>query len=213
MRSKWRGVGGVATFLLLAGPGLGQEMKWAASDPNSRTTPFFVDLTEQQSALDNEIRRAIELDRQGRYTEAETVLRAVLKQAERLPEDDPRLAASVGSLAVVCEDLGKIMEAERLHRWSISLLEKSHGRRHPMLSGPLRNLAGLYVEQGQLGQAERLLNRVLALENATAGPGEIERAYNLLLLGSVLFARERYTDAEPPLRQAASILEWSAPQK
>ena len=60
----------------------------------------------QLRSLTEENQRVSVLLEQGRYREAEAVLSAALKEAERLSPDDPAIAGALNNLALVYQELG-----------------------------------------------------------------------------------------------------------
>jgi tetratricopeptide (TPR) repeat protein len=158
-----------------------------------------------ERSLEEANQRAIVLQEQGRYKEAEAVLSAALKEAEKLSPGDPALPNTLNSLALVYHDLDRIAEAERLYRRAIEGFGDIYGTDSPMLTKPLQNLTSLYLDQGQHGKAQRLLRRLLTLRPEASGPDPCDSIRTLQLQALILEDTRRYRGAEALYRQALSI--------
>ena len=106
---------------------------------------------------------------QGRYTEAEKLFEAALKEAEGFGPQDPRLATSLNNLALLYRDQGKYAEAEPLCKRALVIREQALGPDHVDVATSLNNLAGLYSAQGEYAEAEPLFKRALAIQEKALG--------------------------------------------
>ncbi|MEE8199757.1 MAG: tetratricopeptide repeat protein, partial [Candidatus Acidoferrales bacterium] len=93
-----------------------------------------VPASAQETRWDNLNNAAIEAYQRADYAEAEKLLLAALKEAEKFGPEDPRLAITLASLTVV-------HDAQIL------------GPEHPALAASLNNLAELYRAQAKYAQA------------------------------------------------------------
>jgi tetratricopeptide (TPR) repeat protein len=126
------------------------------------------------------------LGSQGRYVEAEVLLRESLSLKEKiLGRGHPDYAASLHGLAAVLESQGKYGEAEVLLRESLSLKEKVLGTGHPSLCPSLTNLAGVLAQQGKAEEGEPLLLRALEIALEVFGPANPETAQILNMLAQL----------------------------
>ena len=66
---------------------------------------------------------------QGRFSEAEHFLAAAVREAEKFGPQDPRLGASLYSLALLYQAQGKYAEAEPLYERALAIVEKAVGPR------------------------------------------------------------------------------------
>lgn len=114
--------------------------------------------------------KASEALQQGRYTEAETLWEAALKDAENFPPEDPRLVVSLKNLAQLYDDQKKAAEAEPLYQRLLAIEEKILGPDHPDVATTLYGLAKLYQAQGKYAEAEPLYQRALAIRDGVLGP-------------------------------------------
>jgi tetratricopeptide (TPR) repeat protein len=164
----------------------------------------------QERSLAEENQRAAVLREQGRYKEAEAVLSAALKEAERLGPGDPAIATALNNLASIYQELGKTVEAERFYQRAIARYGEIYGSDSPKLTRPLQNLTSLYLEQGQQGKAERSLRHLLALRPDASVPDPGDSIRTLQLEALSLQDTRRYREAERVYRQALSIGENAA---
>lgn len=55
------------------------------------------------------------------------------------------------------------MEAERLFKWAVAIVENVLEPEQPAMTSPLSAVTGLYRKQGRCSEAEPLYSRVLAI--------------------------------------------------
>ena len=150
-----------------------------------------------------------QLQRQGNFPEAETTLRSALKEADKLPPEDVRLAVILFNLGSVYQNLGRPMTAEKYYRQALSAWERSLGKDDPSLTRPLSALLALSLEHGLYTKAERLQRRYMTLRTPT-DPASSQFLHNLAAL---YHARRKYFQAEPLYRQALEEAQnWFGPQ-
>jgi tetratricopeptide (TPR) repeat protein len=107
---------------------------------------------------------------QGRYEEAEPLLRWALADRERLlGASHPDTASSLNNLAVLYRAQGKYEEAEPLYERVLAIYERELGASHPRTASSLNNLAALYNTQGKYAEAEPLCQRALEICLRTLG--------------------------------------------
>ena len=153
-----------------------------------------------------------------RLTEA----RARVEQAVRSGKLDPVSARTLLS-AALSELLfsGAIVEAQEeemdLRRqfpqvWASTepaAPGSDHPNDHPNVARDLNKLARLLQDTNRLGEAEPLLRRVLAIDEASFGSDHPRVAVDLNNLAQLLQATNRFGEAEPLLRRALAIDEAS----
>jgi tetratricopeptide (TPR) repeat protein len=152
----------------------------------------------EEKSLEQLLLQAEQLQRQGSFPEAETVLRTALAAAEKLPPKDIRLAVTLLNLGSVCQSLGRPATAGKFYERSLSAWERSLGADHPSLARPLSALLALSVENGFYAKAERLQRRYMTLR----APNDPESSRFLHSIAAVYHARRKYSQAEPLYRQA-----------
>ena len=107
---------------------------------------------------------------QGRYAEAETMFRALLKKAEEdFGPEDPKVASAARNLAMLYCLQGKHADAEPLLHRSLAIMEKADPE-HIETSAILEQLAGLCEVQGRYAATELILQRSLAIRERALGP-------------------------------------------
>jgi tetratricopeptide (TPR) repeat protein len=85
---------------------------------------------------------AIVLRAQGKYEQAEEVLRQALGLCETvLGKEHPDTLRSINNLATVLSDQGKYEQAEEMHRQALGLSETVLGKEHPNTLTSMNNLA------------------------------------------------------------------------
>lgn len=93
--------------------------------------------------------RALGLIRERRYREAETALRAVIR-------DQPRLAGPYANLGIVYAETGRVAQAERAFRQALE--------RNPGSAASYNRLGLLYREAGRFEDARRAYEQALAAD-------------------------------------------------
>src|SRR5262245_26558214 len=125
----------------------------------------------QQTDDANELnKRALELYRAGRYSEAIQIVQRVLDIREKaLGRDHPAVAQSLNDLGELYRSQGRYADAEPLYQRSLDIREKALGRDHPEVVRSLNNLALLYRNQGRYAAAEPLYWRSLDIREKALG--------------------------------------------
>ncbi|MCH8270585.1 MAG: tetratricopeptide repeat protein, partial [Planctomycetes bacterium] len=72
-------------------------------------------------------------------------------------------------LAALRELLGKYTDAEPRYQTALAIMEKVHGKDHPVVATILNNVAWLYAAQGKYANAERCFVRALAITEESQG--------------------------------------------
>ncbi|SRR5712692_1303939 len=108
---------------------------------------------------------------QGRYAEAEPLLRRALKILENaFGPEHPQVAISANHLGHVLEAREQLGEAEALYARSLAINEKVFAPDHPRIAYDLASLAGIHAANGERERAEALYRRALAMFERTRGP-------------------------------------------
>ncbi len=101
---------------------------------------------------------------------------------------------------------GRYAEAER--HWTAALKEaETFGEQDTRLATSLNNLALLYGNQGEYGEAEPLYQLALAILEKALGPEHPQVAAGLNNLALLYKTQGKYTEAEPLYRRALAIVE------
>jgi tetratricopeptide (TPR) repeat protein len=137
--------------------------------------------------------------RQGRYAEAETLLRSALQDPP-----DPGLLLELG---VTLSLQGRLAGSQPVLARALEALEKTYGPGAPELLPVVHTLSRVHEALGEKTPAEVLLLRGITLREA-AGPAALPGlAADLQTLGRFYLRQERWAVAEPHLRRALAILE------
>lgn len=147
------------------------------------------------AGADAPIVEAKRLQLQGRYSEAQSVLRDALRTLDRSPENCLRRAAFLDSLGSVAQDEGNFVVAEHFYLQSIRLIEKTFGEDHLELASSLDNLGSLYMACNRWTESERLRHRALDIRIRILGPDDPSVAKVLSNLAAVAWTSGKYADA------------------
>jgi tetratricopeptide (TPR) repeat protein len=97
---------------------------------------------------------------------------------------------------------------------ALLVIEKRLGPDDPKLANAMIHLATMLGDTGQLGEAERLIWRAIAIDEKHYGPDGLEVAKDIHVLFHILYAggKHRFAEAEPLMRRALAIFEESNDQ-
>jgi tetratricopeptide (TPR) repeat protein len=141
----------------------------------------------------------------GQETNAEMFYLAALEDVQNAGPEDPRLAATLNTLAVLYHAQRKYVQAESLYQRVLKLLEQTIGPDHPTLATTLNNLAVVYEAQEKYGEAAPLYQRALALMERTLGPEHPNLAAALDNYADLLRKMQREAEAESAEARARAI--------
>ena len=142
---------------------------------------------DRDGTLESEL--GILLYEQAHYSEAEPLLRHMLKLAEEQHQyDHPEIASALNNLAELLDDTGRPQEAQSLLRRALAILENRMGKEHPYAAKVLSNLARSLQHESRLTEAEPLLRRAVAMAERTCGTDDLDFATHLHRLATLLQA-------------------------
>ena len=98
----------------------------------------------------------------GQESNAEMFYLAALENLQNAGPEDPRLAATLNTLAVLYHAQKKYTQAEPLYQSVLKFLEQTVGPDHPTLATTLNNLAVVYEAQDKYAESAPLYQRALA---------------------------------------------------
>jgi tetratricopeptide (TPR) repeat protein len=127
--------------------------------------------------------------------------------AAELSEED--LIGPFTGLALVAVHRGAFGEALGWHEQGLQECEDRLGPKHPATATALNNLALLLKDTNRLLEAEPLMRRALAINEASYGTDHPEVAISLNNLASLMYSTNRLAEAEPLMRRALVIDEAS----
>ncbi len=151
---------------------------------------------------------------QGRYNEAESLLKDSLNIARNLLDNNHRaIAAYKNNLASLYDVQGKYRQAEVLFMESLDILKNLFGEHHPDVASVLNNLGNIYRLQENYNQAESFFKQALEIRKNCLSDNHPDYAVSLNDLGLLYTDLCRYTDAEQLLLKSLEIKEKSVGKK
>ncbi len=146
--------------------------------------------------------------RQGKYEEAERLLRRAQALAEQhLGPAHPRTAEILNDLALLYCSLEKYGQAELLYQQALDVQEQQLGPRAIETLNTVNNLSLLYWKQGKYEQADPLLQRALHIREQQLGSTHPHTIQSLSNLATLYREQGRYEEAEPLYQQALQTWE------
>jgi eukaryotic-like serine/threonine-protein kinase len=144
---------------------------------------------------------------QGDVDGAERLYREVLAMRRRLRGGPhPEVASSLTALASVLRDKGKLDAAEAMEREALAIVRGAFPANSPQVLSVLNNLGLSLAAKGDLAGAEETFRQVLA---GWRSRGEKRPGVGVALenLADVLFDRQKYSEAEPMMREGLALME------
>ena len=155
------------------------------------------------------------LTKQGRYSEAATLLSEVLRTRESIGQDStsPRMLCTMNNLAAALHHQGQLAPAESLHRRVLESDTQTLGISHPSTLIAMHNLAALLVSQApdgnkdnaKLSEAAELLQRALPLSQQVNGPQNPATLGIMAAQADVLLRQGKYEQAQGLAREVLSL--------
>jgi serine/threonine protein kinase/tetratricopeptide (TPR) repeat protein len=148
----------------------------------------------------------------GRTAQAIAQNEATLKISEaKLGPDHFETLVTRNNLGLAYRDAGRLSEALGLFQGALRRLEIRPGGAHPLTLECRNNLAAAYESLGHYREAEELERGTLARHRKGVKAGSPVLAPDLSALARNLLCQERWSDAEPLLRECVAILKKAAP--
>ena len=156
------------------------------------------------------------LTKQGKYSEAATLLREVLTTRESLNQSptSPGMLCTMNNLAAALHHQGDLASAESLHRRVLESQTQTVGKSHPSTLTSMHNLAAVLAHQGgpdhskdnaKLSEAAEMLQQALQLSQQAHGP---RSPSTLRMMGQqvdILLGQEKYEQAERLARDVLAL--------
>ncbi|MCJ1280074.1 hypothetical protein MMC21_007899 [Puttea exsequens] len=191
----------------LASSGLAEPRPTPANtSPGNHDLPTILALKDSLGAA---------LTKQGKYSEAATLLREVLTTRESLNQSptSPGMLCTMNNLAAALHHQGHLASAESLHRRVLESHSETLGVSHPDTLTTMYNLASLLTNQGpdndkdnaKLSEGVEMLQRALQLSQQVNGP---RNPSTLRIMGNqvnVLLRQEKYEQAERLAREVLAL--------
>jgi CHAT domain-containing protein len=157
---------------------------------------------------------ALALERQGRYEEAEPLLRRVHDIHENIDgPENPRTADSLDSYAQLLQVLGRYAEAEPLYVRALKIDDKALGPQNENTLATRNNLASLLRAQRRYDEADPVMKDVLSAAEAAFGQDDFRTSVALNNYAELLATQGRYDEAEPLYQRALTIVEKTRGQE
>lgn len=122
------------------------------------------------------------------------------------PGHDLKHVLTRANLAMTLMNLKRWDESEREFDTAIAELEQRMPPNHPTLAMILANKARLFELTDRFGEAEQLLQRVIAMRNATLAEDHPQHGVGRAMLGMVQFAQGQDAAADRSIAAAVAIL-------
>jgi tetratricopeptide (TPR) repeat protein len=149
---------------------------------------------------------------QGRYAEAELIVREALTLDRAARPADPRMVSqSLNNLGNILLRQGRAAEAETAHREAYALRRGLLGDDHPETANSLVNLAAALGDQRRLGEADSLFRRALDVKRARLGPTHVDVATDEAAFARVLHRAGEDRRAEALYRHSIDAHRASRP--
>lgn len=163
---------------------------------------------EHPPTLSSMINRALSLDIQGKYLEAEEMHRQTLALMERvLGKDHVASLSSINSRALNPNMQGSYDEAEEIHRRILAVRESTLGKEHQSTLSSMNNLAVILNRLGKYDEAEDMHRQTLASMERVLGKDHLATLWTTNNLALVLDNQGKYEEAEEINRKALASME------
>lgn len=148
--------------------------------------------------IEAEVLRGDALAAQGKLPEAESMLRALIPEAERvLGADHARALSARHNLSAVLQQEGKLDEATQIGEAVLARRRAVFGPEHPETLYSLNHLAALQQLAGHGAEAERLMRETIASRSRVLGPRHPATLTTQRNLAVLLLQSQRPAEAVP----------------
>ena len=143
---------------------------------------------------------------QGKYTEAEELLKRVLAIFEQTRGNEINIAATLGNLARLYDDQGHYSEEEAALKRALSIYQRIRGENSAEVGHVLLQLGISSKNQARYGVAEEYLHHALATYEQAA-PSDSGLALTINALAAVLDLQGRRDEAEALYKRTLAVQE------
>ena len=133
---------------------------------------------------------------QGRWQQAECILRKLLQLTEATHGLHPGTRKCMDGLAMVFREQGKWQEAEDMHRKVLEAMRRTLGENHHDTLCSMNNLANVLQEQGKWQEAEDMHKKVLHARRRTLGEDHHDTLRSMNNLAAALQEQGKWQEAE-----------------
>jgi tetratricopeptide (TPR) repeat protein len=149
---------------------------------------------------------------QKKFAEADEQLRKVLDKPAAMKDLSPNvLPFALRSLGNAYKNEGRFAEAEPLLSRLVPLVLVTPGEGNQQTRIDMFQLAENYASQHKYSDAEKTFSQLLDVQRRVNAPDSINTVVTVSNIGWVRLQQQRYAEAEATLRQAAAILNRTAP--
>jgi tetratricopeptide (TPR) repeat protein len=151
---------------------------------------------------------ARQLQAQGKFSDAEPLLRRALAIRERvLGPDDPRVADSILKLATLLGAQNRAADAERFFRRAIAVQEKAFGPDSAEVADTLYQFGEFKRTTASFSEAQTLQKRAYDIRVALYGEDDLRVSDSIAALAALAASEDQVADAEALFRRALMIRE------
>jgi tetratricopeptide (TPR) repeat protein len=138
---------------------------------------------------------------------AEQEFQAALKIAQKLPPPDQRLETSLGNLARLYENGGRLAQALPMYQLQVAAAEVRLGPDSPELLQPLIGLSRVAMQSGDVPAAEDALQTYCSVAEATGAADPNQHWIALAMLARTMTLQEHDDEALAAQREAVVVLD------
>jgi len=143
----------------------------------------------------------------GAYEKAQPLLERALRLASSTNAADCEVCACLIDLAYLCNNQGKLVEAETMCRSGLRLQEKVYHKDHPYVAYTLRILSEIHQGQARYQAAASALERAIEIMGRVNGANDQELAPFKADMARVLAAQGHFAEAESYFKEAMASID------
>lgn len=132
----------------------------------------------------------------GKSTEAEQLLRGVVRTRRAAGDSTDDLGATLRNLGLLLYHTGRFAEAERTLLETLSIYRRELPKGHPRLAEALTALGQVLTARGRAQEAEPLLSQAITIRETKLGPHNLRTAECHEALGVAMAALGKRVEAE-----------------
>jgi len=144
------------------------------------------------------------------FEEAEQWYLTAETKARTFPDDDPRLAITLGNLADLYHAQARDRDAEPLYEEALDRLQRIEGADSPRVARFAADLAIFYTALDRPEEAEPLYRQALETLDWALGPYHRDVVLLRTALAGFYLGEGRYAEADPLYREVLAILRSTA---
>src|SRR5215470_17653368 len=143
---------------------------------------------------------------QGRYAQAEPIIRRALNFAERtFGAESLEMSGALNNLGMLGKFAGWFDEAAECYRRALAILENHYGKDCPQAASIYHNLGGLEHAQGRFAEGEPFARKSVELRRRVHGDDHPEVAADMAALAALLDGQGKFDEAEELYNHALGI--------